>query len=191
MNGGNLDTMQTRQAITDFLFIRDAPRAVDCALVLGSAAVTNMDPAIALYRAGLTGRIVITGHGPTGEEADPEWRILKDYGAAQGVPDEVMLIEPDARNTLDNFRLSAELLARDVGWDRIASMAVVSRPFHARRARMTARRFIPEQVDLVMLSPDDGVQAHDWWASIYGRYRVFEELRRIGEYALKDDLGDF
>lgn len=183
--------MQTRKAITDFLFIRDPPRAVDCALVLGSASVANMDPAIALYRADLTSRIVISGHGPTGEEPEPEWRTLKAYGASQGVPDEAMLIEPDARNTLDNFRLSYGLLAREVGWDNIASMAIVSRPFHARRARMTARRFIPAEVDLVMLSPDDGVQAHDWWASVYGRYRVFEELRRIGEYALKDDLGDF
>jgi len=183
--------MQTRQAITDFLFIRDEPRAVDGAVVLGSQAVSNMDPAIGLYRRGLTPRILITGHGPTGEEDEPEWRTLAAYAAEQGVPEEALLLEPDARNTLENFRLSAELLGREVGWNRIKALAIVSRPFHARRARMTARRFFPQSVELVMLSPDDGVQARDWWESVYGRYRVFEELRRIGEYALKDDLGDF
>ena len=183
--------MQTRDAITQFLFIRDAPRAVDWAMVLGAPVVTNMDPAIALYRAGLTHRIVVSGHGPTGEEAEPEWRILSDYATEQGIPLSALLVEPDARNTRDNFRLSAELLDRQVGWNHIGSMAIVTRPFHARRARMTARRFFPEHVELVMLSPDDGVQSGDWWRTVYGRYRVLDEMRRIGEYALKDDLGDF
>lgn len=181
--------MKSRDAITEFLFIRDEPRAVDCVLVLGSSTLTNMDPAIALYRAGLAKWVLITGHGPTGEE-EPEWRGFLAYALAQGVPEAAILIEPDARNTRDNFRLSAELIAQRLGWDSVRRVAIVSRPFHARRALMTARRFFPEQVELVMLSPDDGVQAHDWWGSIYGRHRVLEELRRIGEYALKGDLGD-
>ncbi len=181
--------MQTRKAITRFLFIRDDPRPVDAVMVLGSSTIANMHPAVELYRAGLAPRMVITGHGPTGEE-EPEWRSYLAYALEQGVPESAMLIERDARNTADNFRLSAELIGLEWGWESIGSMAVVSRPFHARRARMTARRFFPEKVELVMLSPDDGVQAHDWWKSVYGRYRVLDELRRIGEYALKGDLGD-
>jgi uncharacterized SAM-binding protein YcdF (DUF218 family) len=183
--------MRSRQAITEFLFIRDAPREVDWVMVLGAQTPTNMDPAIALFRAGLARRMIISGHGPTGEEAEPEWRAMAAYAAERGVAEDAILIEPNARNTRDNFRLSAELLERQVGWDSIRSMAIVSRPFHARRALMTARRFFPAHVELVMLSPDDGVQAHDWWRSVYGRFRVLDELRRIGEYALKGDLGDF
>lgn len=182
--------MQSRKAITRFLFIRDEPRPVDAVLVLGSSAITNMHPAMELYRAGLTQRIVITGHGPT-VEAEPEWRAYLAHALEQGVARTSILVEPDARNTRDNFRLCAELIGRELGWEKIGTVAIVSRPFHARRARMTARRFFPAHVELVMLSPDDGVQAQDWWKSVYGRFRVLDELRRIGEYALKDDLADF
>lgn len=184
--------MNTRDALTDFLFIRDQPRAVDWAMVLGCPAVTNMDPAIALFHAGLTSNILITGHGPS-DEGEPEWRLYQAYAIEKGVPASAMLIEPDARNTLDNFAFSERLLARKAGWENIRAMALVTRPFHARRARMTARRVFPDHVELVMLSPDDeeAIQAHTWWKTPFGRGRVLDELRRIGEYGLKDHLGDF
>ena len=184
--------MNTRDALTDFLFIRDQPRAVDWVMVLGCPSITNMDPAISLFQAGLARNIIISGQGPTGDE-EPEWRRYQTYAIEHGLPVAAMLIEPDARNTFDNFALSEKLLAREVGWDNIRSMAVVTRPFHTRRARMTARRFFPDNVDLVMLSPsDDGaIQAGTWWKTPSGRRRVLNEVRRIGEYGLKDHLGDY
>lgn len=184
--------MTTRDALSDFLFIRDEPRPVDLVMVLGCPAISNMDPAIEFWRRGLTGRILITGHGPAGTE-EPEWRLYQAYGLENGVPAEAMLIEPEARNTLENFTLSEPLLAREVGWENIDSIAIVTRPVHTRRARMTARRILPERLELVMLSPaDDGaIQADTWWKTPYGRKRVLGELRRIGEYGLQDHLGDF
>ncbi len=184
--------MNTRDALTDFLFIRDEPRAVDWVMVLGCPSITNMDPAIALYRAGLTRHILITGHGPA-DDSEPEWRLYQAYGIEQGVPAAAMLIEPEARNTRDNFAFSAALLAREVGWDSIRSVAISTKPFHTRRARMTARRFFPEHVELVMLPPVDNrsIRAETWWKSPRGRRVILEELRRIGDYGLKDDLGDF
>ncbi len=184
--------MTTRDAITELLFVRDPPRAVDLAMVLGCPQVSNMDPAIALYREGLTGRILITGHGPAGTET-PEWRLYQAYALEQGLPASALLVEPDARNTQENFTLGERLVAEQLGWDNVGSIAIVTRPVHTRRALMTARRILPDKLELVMLSPsDDGaIQADTWWRTPYGRKRVLGELRRIGEYGLKDHLGDF
>ncbi len=59
MNGGTSLTgagaprgRETRETITRFLFLADAPRAVDLCPVLGCPSVVSMDPAIDLFRRG-------------------------------------------------------------------------------------------------------------------------------------------
>jgi hypothetical protein len=42
--------LESRSAITSFLFLNDPPAPVDFCFVLGCPTATNMDPAIALYR---------------------------------------------------------------------------------------------------------------------------------------------
>jgi hypothetical protein len=150
-----------------------------------------MDPAIALYRNGLTERIVITGRGPEGS-AEPEWQIYKNYALAQDVPESVILIEPNATNTRENLLFSAALIDREIGLSRLSTVAVIAKPVHSRRALMTARRVFPAQIRLTVLSPSDpdDVQAASWWQTQRGRQRVFQELKRIGEYALIDHLSE-
>jgi uncharacterized SAM-binding protein YcdF (DUF218 family) len=184
--------MNTCDAITNLIFARDAPTPVDWAMVLGCPSITNMDPALDLYRQGLTRNILITGHGPT-DAGEPEWRRYREYALARGVPASAMLIEPDARNTRDNFIFSERLLAQEAGWHSIAAMAIITKPIHARRALMTARQYFPAHVALTMLSPFDAesIQPATWWQSPHGRERVLGELRKIGEYGVKGHLGDF
>lgn len=184
-----MSTNKTIAAITDFVFLNDETAAVDLALVLGSPSISNVEPAIALYRSGLTKTIVITGHGPS-DASVPEWRAYRDHAVAAGVPAEHILIEPEARNTLENIVLSARIIAREVSWDRVSSIAICCKPVHARRAYMTARQHLPKHVDLLMLPPRHpaDLQPEDWWATQAGKARVLGEIRRIAEYGLKEDL---
>lgn len=184
--------MNTRDAITSLIFINDEPKPVDLILVLGCPAIANMDPAISLYGAGLTRQIVITGHGPE-NSSDPEWLRYKEYALNHGIPESALLIEPNARNTQENFLFSEALLAREVGWDNISSIAIASRPIHARRALMTARNYFPDHIKFTMLSPveDTSIKAATWWQSKAGSQRVLNEVRKIGEYALLGHLGDY
>jgi hypothetical protein len=180
---------ETRDAITRLIFMSHAPARVDLALVLGSPSISNILPAIALYLNGMTGQILITGHGPSPDGA-PEWRVYRDHALAAGVPEAAILIEPEARNTRENFALSARLIERDIGWSTIGSLAICSKPLHTRRALMTARRHFPRHIALLMIPPahPDDIQASDWWRTPHGRERVMGEMRRIGEYAMKGDL---
>lgn len=184
--------MQDRQsidAITQFIFRADKPRHVDLALVLGSPSISNVEPAIALYRAGFAARILITGHGPVDTKV-PEWRVYRDHAISQGVPTEDILIEPDATNTRENFLFSERIIARELGWDRIAEIAICCKPLHTRRAFMTARRFLPKHVNFVVLPPSHpaDIQADNWWLKPQGKERVLGELRRIAEYSLTGDV---
>jgi uncharacterized SAM-binding protein YcdF (DUF218 family) len=179
----------TVEEITRFVFLRDLPCAVDLTIVLGSPSISNIEPAVALYHAGLTPKLLITGHGPS-PSSPPEWRIYRDHALAAGVPDADIIVEPEARNTPQNFALSAPIIERNLSWDNLQKIAVCCKPLHTRRAYMTARQYLPRHVKIVMLPPTHpaDIQSHSWSNTEVGRTRVLGEMRRIGEYALKGDI---
>jgi uncharacterized SAM-binding protein YcdF (DUF218 family) len=183
------ERLPTRDAITQFLFLSDEPEPVDLCLVLGSRYPETMDPAVALFQKGWTPRILISGHGPD-EEQVKEADVFCEYAVARGVPREAILLEREARHTKDNFVLSARLVE---DWKSIRKVAIVGKPYHMRRALMSAERFWPVGIEYVLLPsqlPQD-LHAHDWWLGEWGRRRILDELRRIGEYGVNGDLGGY
>lgn len=183
---------ESRGAITQFLFIQHPPEPVDLCFVLGCPTPTNMDPAIALQACGWAPAIMISGHGPA-PQAVPEAIRFRDYALARGVPEAAIMVETEATNTRENFTFSAPIIEREIGWEHIRSVALVSKPYHARRALMTARRHWPEHLRFIMQpsqQPDDP-PAETWWQTEGGRTHVLRELIAIGTYAQKGDIGDF
>ena len=148
-----------------------------------------MEPAVALYLDGLATRIAISGHGPI-ENAVPEWRTYLDYARKSGVPDDAIILEKRARNTLENFTLSALAIGEVYPWETLKRVAICCKPVHARRAYMTARQHLPDHIEFLMLPPvhPADIQAKDWWQTPRGRARVFNEIERIGLYGLKGDI---
>ncbi len=182
--------LDSRDAITRFLFLEDRPAPVDLCFVLGCPTPTNMEPAIDLYRQRMAPVIMISGHGPRPQEI-PESKLFRDYAVARGVPAEAMVLETAASNTRENFAFSAPIIAERFGWDRIRRVALVAKPYHMRRAVMTARRQWPAHLRLLAApsrEPGD-FPAATWWQTEAGRSYIFTELRAIGTYALQGDIG--
>lgn len=183
---------ESRDAITRFLFVEHPPQPVDLCFVLGCPTPTNMDPAINLHARGWAPLIMISGHGPS-QQAEPEAVKFCNYGMARGVPKAAMILETEATNTMENFTFSAPIIAREIGWDRIRNVAIVCKPFHARRALMTARQHWPAHLRYIVQPsqrPDDP-PASTWWQTESGRAFVLRELVAIGTYAQKGDIGCF
>lgn len=184
--------LDSRKAITQFLFLEDEPRQVDLSFVLGSPSISSIVPAVNLYQSGMTKKIVISGHGPRPNSL-PEWKIYQDYAIAHGVLEQDILVETKATNTLENFVFSFDLIEEKIGWGAIKTVALSAKPFHMRRALMTARQHWPSHISYVMRpsnAPDDP-PASTWWQTEGGRQFVLGELRAIGTYGLAGDLGDF
>jgi hypothetical protein len=192
-SGADSDThFETRAAITSFLFLRDEPAPVDFCFVLGCPDASTMRPAVDLYTKKFTSKLIISGHGPT-PQSPPECEVFKEYAIGHGVPESAISLEQRASNTLENFIFSRRIIASEVGWPNTCSAAIVGKPFHMRRALMTARMHWPADLRLLMLpaASSEEETADGWWKSAKGRSYVFSELEAIGRYAMLGHIGGY
>lgn len=117
----------------------------DAAVVLGASVLADgsASPAlerrlahgVALLQAGRVANLLLSGGSVSHERA--EARVMRDLALAAGVAEARLVTEEQSRNTLDNARYSAPLLAeRD--WRRVL---LVTDLWHMPRALYTFRRF--------------------------------------------------
>ena len=177
------------KAISQFLFVCDNPEPVDLAFVLGSPTMDSIYPALDMFHAGLTQKIVISGAGKS-TSGQPEWELYRDHALAAGIPSEALLLEKLALNTQQNFELGSNLIMQALGWGNIKSVALCAKPFHMRRVLMTARRYFPKNVRIIACPPNDpmNLSALNWAETPIGRVRILEELGKISRYALQGDF---
>lgn len=158
---------------------------VDVAIGLGSHDLGVATHAAELYHQGLFGLIVFTGaNAPTTIERFPRGEAVhyRDHAVELGVPAEVILVEPEARNTGQNIELTRRLL--DDQGVTVASAVVISRPYQQRRAYATAAKVWP---DLKVICSSRPLPLDDYIASIGDVDRVINMLvgdtQRITVYA--------
>ncbi|QIQ07031.1 YdcF family protein [Streptomyces liangshanensis] len=140
--------------------MRHTPRVVDVAVGLGSHDLGVAAHCAALYHAGLFKTLLFTGGNspgtldwfPRGEATH-----FREHALALGVPDEAIVVEPDAANTGENIAFSRDLLAAAGVVPR--SVLLVSKPYMERRAYATARKLWPE-VEVTCASVPLGFDAY-------------------------------
>ncbi|KDN19922.1 YdcF family protein [Amycolatopsis rifamycinica] len=163
--------------------LRHEPRRSDAGIGLGSR-----DPGVAvhaaeLFHAGCFPLLVFTGaNAPTTVDRFPRGEAVhyREIALELGVPDDAILVEPEARNTGENIVFTRRLLAgRDV-----RSVTLVTRPYQQRRAYATAKRLWPG-VDVVCASKaasfEDHLSEEEDADRVIGM--LVGETQRITEYA--------
>ena len=146
------------RTLWDYHDLRHEPRRCDAGIGLGSR-----DPGVAvhaaeLFHAGRFPLVVFTGaNAPTTVERFPRGEAVhyREIALELGVPDEVILVEPEARNTGENVEFTRRLLAGR----EIRSVTLVTRPYQQRRAYATAKRLWPG-VDIVCASKAVSFEEH-------------------------------
>ncbi|MFI1696209.1 YdcF family protein [Streptomyces bobili] len=132
------------QRLWDFQQMGHEPRPCSVAVGLGSHDLGVADTTAGLYHHGLAPLIVFTGAtSRTTHERMPrgEAEHYRERAVELGVPEDVILVEPKARNTGENIRFSRALLEeRHVP---VSSVLLVSKPYEERRAYATARKLWP------------------------------------------------
>ena len=174
------------RTLWDYHDLRHEPRRrSDVGIGLGSR-----DPGVAvhtaeLFHAGRFPLIVFTGaNAPTTVERFPRGEAVhyREIALELGVPDEAILVEPEARNTGENIVFTRALLAER----EVRSVTLVTRPYQQRRAYATAKRLWPG-VDIVCASKavsfEDHLTGEEDADRVIGM--LVGETQRITEYAAR------
>lgn len=123
---------------------RDRAKKADTIVVLGAAQYAGrpspvlkarLDHALALYRAGMAPRMILTGGMGTGDTTS-EAAVSAKYVRARGVPDSAIFLEKEGRTTSQSLRAVAGIMqARE-----LRDAIFVSDPFHMLRLRILSAR---------------------------------------------------
>ncbi|GAA5153008.1 MULTISPECIES: YdcF family protein [Amycolatopsis] len=140
------------ETLWDYHDLHHELRPTDVGIGLGSHDLGVATCAGELYHQGMFPLIVFTGaNAPTTVERFPRGEAVhyREEALRLGVPDRVVLVEAEARNTGENITLTRRLLEeREI---EVRSVTLISRPYQQRRAYATCKKLWPE-VDVVCAS---------------------------------------
>jgi uncharacterized SAM-binding protein YcdF (DUF218 family) len=162
-----------------WLVVADPPRWADAAVVLaGDPDYERTKSASQLLLEGQVGLLILTGGEPgPGDSATS----LRDVALRAGVPAEKIRMEQVSRSTRGSMEAIRPILAAE----RIRSVAVVTSPYHQRRAVWTARRTL-RGVEVVSRPADPaGWKPEGWWKTRWNRRIVLGEYAKLAYYVLR------
>lgn len=140
------------QTLWDYHDMHHELRPADVGIGLGSHDLGVATFTAELFQAGMFPLIVFTGaNAPTTVERFPRGEAVhyREHALELGVPDDAILVEPEARNTGDNITLTRKLLeSRGI---EVGSVVLISRPYQQRRAYATCKKLWPD-VDVICAS---------------------------------------
>jgi uncharacterized SAM-binding protein YcdF (DUF218 family) len=169
-----VSVMDDAQILWDYHQLHHEPRNTDIAIGLGSHDIGVAEHTADLYHQGRFPLIVFTGaNAPTTVEVFPRGEAVHyaDRAEQLGVPDEAIIIEPNARNTGENFTLTRQLL--DGEGIHPGSATIITRPYQQRRAYATCNKLWPD-LDVVCSSRPQSLP--DYIASIGDEDKVLNML---------------
>jgi uncharacterized SAM-binding protein YcdF (DUF218 family) len=141
----------------------------------GGGVQERISQAITLYNAGIAPHVIISsGFVFTSREAEQ----MKTLAVAKGVPADAIILEEAAANTYQNVVLTRDILVAN-GWRRIA---LVSSPYHMRRAMLTWRKSAPG-IEVTATPPPNSIfYAHERGASLEQIRSLMQEYAGIVYY---------
>jgi uncharacterized SAM-binding protein YcdF (DUF218 family) len=181
------------QAITDYIFIDEAPRESDIIFIPGGSHPSLPEKAAELYNGGYAPLLLPSGRyyinlgyfaGVKGKpeiyngDYETECAFYTDVLIKNGVPRDAVLQEDEATFTKENAVFSRRLTDR-LGM-KISRAILCCKPFHARRCLTYYQLSFPETEIITVPAPTLGVNKNNWHTTSLGIERVLGELARCG-----------
>ncbi len=182
------------RAVTDFIFVEDAPERADVIFIPGSRKTEHAIRAAELYKAGYAPYVMPSGRYATTrghfagvperyqadypDEYETEWAFLRAVLLKHGVPEEAILREDQATYSWENALRSREALA--AAGIKVKTAILCCHAFHARRALLYYQAAMPQVRFVVCPTATPGYGRDDWFLTKKGRDRVLGEVARMG-----------
>lgn len=183
------------RAVTNFIYVENAPQKADVIFVPGAARPEHALKAAELYHQGYAPYVLPSGRYSIAAgkflgvkeafredyagEYETEWAFLRDVLLRRGVPDSAILREDQATYTWDNA-LKSRAVTDGMGLE-VKAAILCCKPFHARRALMYYQAAYPQAEFCVCPCSMPGYNRDDWFLTEKGRALVLGEVRRLGD----------
>jgi uncharacterized SAM-binding protein YcdF (DUF218 family) len=162
-----------------WLVLADAPRAADAALVLaGDPGFLRTKRAARLLVEGQVRLLIVTGGEPSpGDSAES----LREEAIRAGVPPDRIRMEQVSHGVHESMEAIRSILAEE----QIQTLAVVTSPYHQRRAVWAARQTLRGVA--IVSRPDDSAEwrPEGWWKTRANRRIVLGEYAKLAYYLLR------
>ena len=156
-----------------WLVLEDALTQVDAAVVLaGDPDYERTHAGAELVRSGTAHLLVLTGGEPgPGDSAES----LRVKALAWGVPGERIRLETVSRGTRESLLAVAPILRQE----NVRTVALVTSPYHQRRAFLLARRVLPDLEVFNCPARPSSWSPRAWWRESRSRRIVISEYAKI------------
>lgn len=158
-----------------YLSPQDELKTTDAIVVIsGGETDLRVKEGVRLYQAEWAPLIIMSGAARDEGESNAE--AMKRLAISYGVPSDKILVEKEARDTFDNAKFTHDLLQAH----QIKSIILVTSPYHQRRAYITFRYYLGEDVEIVNHSAADSAwRKNGWWNNDWARSITFSEFQKI------------
>jgi hypothetical protein len=141
------------EMVYDNLVVSKEPEKSDALFVFGSPNNLRIQKAIELYKAGLSDKIVISGHGPFyASHTQSEAERMAEVALSEGIPEEVLVLESEAITIPDNVKRTLDLFKKLEF--KPAKIIIVASPFALRRCEMDWYKFTPWNIEIIPVASD-------------------------------------
>ncbi len=164
----------------------DFGHTADVGIVLGSGEEVLLGRAQAALKAYSEGRIKYIL--PTGKpdltvrgETMPEYLYIKKYLLQNGVPEEVIIDEPEAMTTQENMIYAALRIQRKLDFENVKSVMIITSKSHCKRSLMLAEEYLPKHLKIYAESSDMDCEQRGKWHN----YPYFADRMRTEIWLMK------
>lgn len=163
----------------EWLVLEDPPAAVDAVVVMaGDPDYERTRTAAALVRSGQARLLVVTGGEPgPGDSA----QSLRGQALGFGVPADRIRLEASSRST----RESVVALVGLIESEKLRTVALVTSPYHQRRAYLAARKAWPGVSIRNRPASPASWSAQGWWRQARSRRPVLQEYAKLLYYVIR------
>lgn len=169
--------------ISDFIFVESNLEKSDVIFIPGGSNPQLMERAVDLYNKGFAKYILPSGgYNNNIPNYESEWEYLREIGIQLGVPENAILKEDKARNTLENAQLAWNVL-RSFNLS-ITNVILVCKAYHTRRALLTYQSIFPKDIKFHVSPVIDkrGISKDNWFLEKEHINIVMNEVVKIGMY---------
>ncbi len=143
-------------------------------VISGGETDLRVKEGVKLFQSGWAPLLIMSGAARDEGESNAE--AMKRLAVNLGVAPENILVEKEARNTIDNAKFTRDLISSN----HIGSIILITSPYHQRRAFLTFNYYLGNSVKIINHSASDSAwRKNGWWNDNWAREITASELQKI------------